>query len=113
MTGKQEQKYIFTPEMAEISGMGGPYEECCRSMLKAGLEWLDEHPDADPKYTGYKGIYGIIDEDNLDAENMSRAVVDGAGGDCTGAMHQAVISSIMWIRRRSWAEYVAEMARKR
>ena len=36
-------KYAFTPEMREISGFGGDYEQTCRNMLAAGLRWLDEH----------------------------------------------------------------------
>ena len=103
--------YDFTPTMGEISGFGGGYEACCRAMLKAGLEWFDAHPAADPHYQGFKNIYGVILEDNDDAKALSDAVVKGAGGDCTGAMHQAVVSAIFYIRKHGWDAYVAEMSK--
>ena len=104
-------KYEFTPEMGEISGFGGGYEVACRLMLASGLRWLDAHPNSDPQFHGFKGVYGVIAEDNDDAKALSKAVVDGAGGDCTGAMHQAVVSHCLWIRKNGWDAYVREMSK--
>ena len=103
-------KYEFTDDMAEISGFGGGYEDCCRAMVVAGLEWLDEHPTAEPKYHGWKGVYGVIDEDNEDAKQLTKAVLDAAEkrGGSTGAMHQATIGHILWIRKNGWENYVKE-----
>lgn len=105
-------KYEFTPQMDEISGFGGGYEDTCRKMLSAGLEWLDQNPSASPEFHGYKGVYGIIQEDNADAKALSDAVVAASGGDCTGAMHQAVISHCLFIKSHSWDEYVAKMSER-
>lgn len=105
-------KYVWTPEMGEISGFGGGYEATCRAMLVAALEWLDAHPQIDPRFYGYQGIYGIISEDNEDAKALSEAAVAPSGGDCTGAMHQAVITSALWIRKHGWDAYVQQMSRK-
>jgi len=102
--------YEFTDDMGEISGFGGGYEQTCRDMLKAGLEWLDEHPESDPCFKGYKNIYGVISADNEDAKRLSKAFV-AVTDDCTGAMHQAVITSAMWIKKHSWEEYVVEMSK--
>lgn len=102
--------YEFDEWMSEISGMGGDYEQKCRTMLKAGLEWFDENPDADPKFTECEGIYGIIDINNSDAEALSKAVIASVGG-CSGAMHHAVLSSVMWIRKNGWDAYVESMKR--
>ena len=102
------EKYVFEEGMGEISGMGGGYEQECRDMLKAGLEYLDAHPNSVPKFHGYKGVYGLISEDNEDAKALSKALMDVAK-DCTGAMHQAVISSILWIWKNGWDEYVKKM----
>ena len=104
--------YEFTPEMDEISGFGGGYEATCRAMLKGGMDWWDAHPDADPKFSGYKGIYGVIHEDNDDAKALSKAVVAASNDDCTGAMHQAVVSACLYIRKNGWPKYVAEMSKK-
>jgi hypothetical protein len=95
--------------MQEISGFGGGYEQTCRNMLIAAVEWLDAHPNADPQFHGYKNIYGVIHEDNDDAKALSKVVVDASGNDCTGAQHQAVISSAMFIKANGWEKYKAEM----
>ena len=101
--------YEWTPKMGEVSGFGGGYEETCRAMVKAGCQWFDDHPNADPQFTGYKGIYGIITEDNEDAKALSKAVVTSANGDCTGAMHQATVGTCFWIRKNGWPAYMKEM----
>lgn len=106
---QRHSKYIFTDDMGGISGFGGGYEQTCRNMLAAGLDWLDEHPNTEPKFCGFKGIYGIIKEDNEDAEVLSEAVVTAADDDCTGAMYQAVISSCLFIRKHSWEHYCEKM----
>jgi len=105
-------KYEFEDGMDEISGFGGSYEAACRKMVNAGLEWFDEHPNADPPFMGYKGIYGIIDADNKDAKKLSEAVLASVD-DCTGAMHQATISHIMHIHKVGWETYVKEMKDRR
>ena len=101
-------KYQYTDDMNEISGFGGGYETACRAMVVAGLEHLDANPTADPKFHGHEGIYGIITEDNDDAKALTAAVVAVTGGDCTGAMHQATVSHILWIRKNGWDRYCAE-----
>jgi hypothetical protein len=105
-------KYNFTENMGEISGFGGGYEEACRAMLKAGLEWCDANPTADPQFRGGQGVYGMLEEDNEDAKALSKALLDGAGGDCTGAMHQAVFRHIMFIRQHGWNKYVEGMTNR-
>lgn len=105
--------YEFTEIMREISGFGGGYEAACRAMLKAGLEWGDKNPNADPKFHGFKNIYGIIQKDNEDAKALRKVVVRASGDDCSGAMHQAVISSILWIRKNGWDRYVEEMSKEK
>ena len=99
-------KYQFTDDMNEISGFGGGYEEACRAMLMAALEWLDANPEADPQFHGYKNIYGVISEDNNDATTLSQVIMDASEGDCTRAMHQAVVSAALWIRAHGWDAYV-------
>lgn len=104
-------KREWRPLMGEISGFGGGYEAGCRAMLFAGLDWLDQHPNADPQYHGFKGVYGLIDTDNDDARALDAAVIAACDG-CSGAMHHAVISHIMFIRAHSWDEYCAEMSKR-
>lgn len=101
--------YEYTDEMREISGLGGGYEATCRAMVVAGCEWCDDHPDADPQFKGYEGIYGIITEENDDAKALSDAIVAVTDGDCTGAMRQASVTHVMAVRRLGWDKYVEEM----
>ena len=102
-------KREWTDDMGEISGFGGGYEATCRAMAFAGMDWLDANPDAAPQFTGYKNIYGVITEDNEDAKALSAAVVAAAGGDCTGAMHQATIGHALAYKRLGWDEYCRQL----
>lgn len=107
----KEQEYVFTEDMAEISGFGGGYEDTCRQMVVLGLNWLKEHPTAEPQFSGYKGIYGIIHDDNQDAKDLLKAMTDGV--DCTGAMVQATVGHVMAIHSRSsWDWYVEDSKRR-
>lgn len=104
------EKYAWRDGMGEISGFGGGYEEACRQMLRAGLHWLDAHPDVDPQFHGYKGVFGVISEDNEDAKALSKAVLD-AVPDCSGAMHQAAIGACLYVRKNGWDAYCVAMSR--
>jgi hypothetical protein len=111
----------WTEDMGEISGFGGGYEAVCRAMVLAGIRWVDEHPEADPHFHGYQGIYGVLTEDNDDAKAMVAAMMDApvlfdgqeiqkrAGDDCTGAMHQASCSHVMAYKRLGWDEYCRQL----
>lgn len=105
--------YLFTDDMDEISGFGGGYEQTCRNMVAAGMEWFDANPDADPKFKGNESIYGLILEDNEDAKALSAAVVAAANGDCTGAMHQATVSHCLYARKNGWEKYCEAMRKDR
>ena len=102
--------YEFTEKMGEISGFGGGYESTCRQMLKNGLGFWDANPKLDPKYKGFKNVYGICIDDNEDAKKLDDAVMDGIE-DATGAMHQAVVSTIFFIHKNGWDKYVEEMSK--
>lgn len=96
----------------QISGFGGAYERACRAMVAAGCKWWSDHPEAEPKFSGFKGIYGIVTEDNEDAKALTAAIVAPTNGDCSGAMHQASVSHVMaWASKfkRDWAAYQDHM----
>lgn len=105
----RDSRYLFTDDMSEISGFGGGYEQTCRNMVAAGMEWFDANPEAAPRFKGNESIYGVILEDNEDAKALSAAVVGAADGDCTGAMHQAVISHCFYARKNGWEKYCEAM----
>ena len=110
-------KYVFTDDMGQISGFrgimegGDRYEQACRDMIVAGLEWLDDHPDADPIFYEPKSehirIYGAVVGHNIPAQEMMRIMSLAAdeNGGATGAMMEACIQVCLWCRENSWEEY--------
>ncbi len=106
-------KYQFTDEMGEISGFGGGYEQACRKMIIAGLEWCDKHPNADLKYKEFKNVTGLTFDESPDMLLMQEAMVAIVNNDCTGAMMQAVMNHIMFIRTNGWNKYVEEMKQRK
>lgn len=105
-------KYEYTPEMGEISGMGGGYEAVCRAMVIAGLEWADKKGNADPKWKESPQIYGITMDENEDAKELQDVMLKAADNDCTGAMMQATMNHVMFVLKNGWDKYVAEMSKK-
>ena len=104
-TAKRE----YTDDMDELSGFGGGYEANCRAMVLGGLDWWDEHPDADPQFKGFKGVYGLMISEDDEAKALSEAMVAATPDrDVTGAMHQAATSHVLWIRSNGWGKYVEE-----
>lgn len=104
--------FKYTDKCNEISGMGGDYEEGCRSMVIAGMKHMEENPMSEPDISTYKNLYGIIKENNDDAKALSR-VVAGACDGCTGAMHQAAMSHVIYAHTNGWAKYIEEMEKPR
>jgi len=104
-----ERKY---PPGDFISGFGGSYEDACQKMVLAGCDWFDSHPLAKPKFHGFEHVFGIIVEDNPIAKELTDVMVKACGGDATGAMVQACVGHVLWIRSHSWDEYIAEITKR-
>lgn len=101
--------FEWTEDMRDISGFGGGYERACRQMISQGCAWWSSHPDADPKFHGFKEVMGICLEDNDDAKALSAAINAGIDG-ASGAMHQAAVSHVFqWRRLGSWLAYQTMM----
>lgn len=101
--------YRHTADMGEISGFGGGYETCCQDMLEAGVKWLNEHTERTLEGHGYQNVYGIFVPDSDDAKALEAAVLEGAKGEATGAMHHAVMGRLFWIGKNGWEAYCAEL----
>lgn len=110
-------KYEFTPAMDEISGFGGGYEATCRRMLRQALEWCDANPKAAKRltYKTFANIYGIYEAENREARALDSAMTRGTDetGGVTGAMHQAVVSHVLWIMGHSWDSYIRVMSTRK
>lgn len=101
-------KYEYTADMREISGFGGGYEDACRNMVIAGLNWCDEHWDANVTYKEYENIYGITFDESEDCKKMQEAMLAVNDG-CSGAQMQASMSHVMAARKLGWEEYCKQM----
>lgn len=115
MTTQAETTFRHSPDMGEISGFGGGYESACQDMLEAGARWLHERAKRDQKTDlqmhGYTNVYGILVADSDDAKALEKVVVDAAPG-CSGAMHQAVMSRLLYIAKNGWPAYCAELRKR-
>jgi len=105
----ETQTFRHTDDMGEISGFGGGYEKTCQDMLEAGVKWLNEHTKPDLQAKTLKNVYGIFSAESDDAKAMETAVLAATGGDCTGAMHHAVMSRLFYIAQNGWDQYCAEL----
>ena len=104
------KEQLFKPNQREVSGFGGSYENGCRDMIIAGVNWCIDNPEK-AKHLSYgklTNVYGICVPNNEYAEELDKIVTKAADG-CTGAMHQACIAHILWISAHSIDEYIKEM----
>lgn len=101
--------YRHTPDMGEISGFGGGYEQCCQDMLEAGVKWLNEHHAPDLRGHAFSNVTGLFIADSDDAKALERAVLDAAKGEATGAMHHVVMERLFYIAKNGWEKYCLEL----
>jgi len=109
------ERFPWTDDMREISGMGGGYENACRKMVSAGMAWLVDHKDGQkPEMGTYEGITGIAFARNDAGVSFSDAV-GKAVEDCTGAMHQFSCAHAKKAFEMGWPayqEFMRELKRK-
>jgi hypothetical protein len=101
--------YTYTEKCREISGFGGGYEKACRDMVIAAMNWMDEHPNADPTFSQYKNITGLTVDENEDMLAMQKVMFNAAGGDCTGAMMQYSTNHALFAHKNGWDKYIEKM----
>lgn len=99
----------------EISGFGKNtgYEKSCQKMLQVGFEWIENNKKKRKKLEGhsYKGIYGIFEPDSKEAKELSR-VICKEEPECSGAMHQAVMSHLFFIAKSGIEKWKEEVMKK-
>lgn len=109
------QVYRHTPDMGEISGFGGGYEKVCQDMLEAGVKHIEEKRLAgnDIQLSGLVNVFGLCFPENEPTKELSEAVVAAADGDCTGAMHHAVMARLAYIAKNGWVRYCQEVRKQK
>lgn len=107
------ESYEWTAEMGEVSGLGGEYEEACRDMVVAGVEWLDEHPDADLQASVIDGVIGVVEPDTAETEalmdHMSEELTNDGRDAPTGAMMHTCVGHVMYVAGQGWDAYAERM----
>lgn len=109
-----EHKYKWTEDMGEISGFGGSYEQACRAMVLRGADWLEDNKKEDLKFSGLKGVFGIITPESDEAKELEKYMTDLSNEGIedeglTGAMVHASINHVMYIARNGWDKYSQEL----
>jgi hypothetical protein len=111
--------YKHTPDMGEISGFGGGYEDNCQQMLHNGVKFLVELAKTkstdDIDFTlGQTSkdspiqLFGVCDIKGEDGKALEKAVMEDIG-DATGAMHHTVMQRLLFIAGSGWDAYCEEL----
>lgn len=105
-----KDRWVWTDDMLPLScdNYTQKYESIMHSMLRAGLQWFEDYPDADPKFHTYADMMGICVEDNDDARELTAEILDAVIDDYlpSSAQHQIVIEQLFYIREHGWEVYV-------
>ena len=99
-------------ETVDVSGMGSGYERACQLMIQSGIKFLKDNEFHFDYYT-YKGVYGICVSDAPWSKDLDKALIDAAGGDCSGAMHQCVIGHLQIIHKQGYDKWVRSFPKGR
>ena len=102
----------YTEDMSEISGFGGSYEQACRDMVIAGVEWFKRQDDPDPTIKTYRNVTGIAIPENEDAEALEEAMLETLDESPTGAMFQAAVNHVLFAAENGWEAYAEKMERE-
>jgi DNA-directed RNA polymerase subunit N (RpoN/RPB10) len=102
-------KYQYTDKCAEISGFGGGYEDACRKMVIAGMEWMDEHPNANMNIATFNGIPELTLPRTDDAQELENVMNDAVEGCCSVHMIQLSIGCLLCARRLGWDTYIRRL----
>ena len=106
--------YRHTPDMGEISGFGGGYEECCQDMLEAGVNHImtQKLGGEDIALRGFEGVFGLVFPDNKPTEELNNIIRDAAKGEGTGAMTHTVMLRLGFIAKNGWDKYCEELRQR-
>jgi hypothetical protein len=98
--------YEWELGMGGISEISEDYEKSCRCIFKAGMDWFDRNPKANPLFTRNSSV---IYTDNESARELQTVMVQSCIG-CTGAMFRVCLSHILHAHKVGWVQYVEEMS---
>lgn len=103
-------KYKYPENVDYLSGFGAntSYELGCQAMVIAGMEWFDVNPDALPHVEELPNLFGITKEGNIEAEQLSAAMLSAVEG-ASWAMHHQAMLHVFAARRLGWEEYLNQL----
>ena len=103
--------YKHTPDMGEITGFGGLYEESCQTALDAGVKWLEEK---EPTFLATLANPFAIGNVMVNRKAITDAMYSAVEEACPGAgLTDAQVTEVMgrcrWIQKHGWNAYVEWM----
>ena len=104
-------------ETIDITGMGSGYERACQLAIRAGMIWLESHPDFKFRVKSYKNIYGVAEIETYGikeyrelAEDLDKSMLEAVNNDMSGAMHQAIISHLKYIHENGYESWLTKFS---
>lgn len=98
-------EYKYTDDMREISGFGGAYEEACRQMVIAGMQWFDLNPKASVSFKEYENVTGLTFDETDDCKALQKHMNAAIGDSASGAMMHYCLSHVLGAQKIGWEEY--------
>lgn len=96
----------------DISGYGGGYEEACQTMLQAGYDWMLNHAKGQElKNATNPRIFGVFIPGSNTTKELGDIVAKSVP-DCSGAMHHAVMSHLIYISTHGLETWKAEVKKR-
>ena len=96
---------------ADLSGMGGGYEEMCQKMLWRGVAFLAERKPPLSiwnKTHAYSSVYGVMHTEGAGIKELEKAIIH-EGDDVTGAMHQCVMGHLAFIHKNGTGKWIEHL----
>jgi hypothetical protein len=102
------EKYQYTDKCRKMFCYGQVYEDACRRMVIAGMEWLDEHPDADIKIDTYNRIFDMTVPMADDIKKLEDVMSASAECGNAGNVIQDTVNHVLYARKIGWDAYIRE-----
>jgi hypothetical protein len=78
-------------------GLGSGYEQTCRNLMDAAIEWHNENLDKElPEFKQIENVFGVAIRNNESAKQMRKQMLKRVP-DCSGAQFHIVVANYLWL----------------
>jgi len=106
---KSELQYEWNDEMDEVSGLGGEYEEACREMIAAGLQWLEDNDGPVVKFSGGQNVTARIGPAAGEIDDLREHMASVVEFDVTPSMLHVCVKHALYAYDIGWLSYTTRM----